>query len=95
MAMVVIVAVTATFRSTDFSRRKDNYDSNVKEAHRGCHKIKSTDGCTTTGKAAVAVLAVLAAVAVIAAVAVLAVLAAVAVIAAVAVLAVLAAVAVA
>uniref|UniRef100_A0A8R1U1C7 Uncharacterized protein n=1 Tax=Onchocerca volvulus TaxID=6282 RepID=A0A8R1U1C7_ONCVO len=38
------------FESANLSRRMDNYDSSVQEAHRRCHKIKSTNGgCTTTG----------------------------------------------
>ncbi|VDP13388.1 unnamed protein product [Onchocerca flexuosa] len=41
------------FESANLSRRMDNYDSSGQEAHRGCHKIKSTNGgCTTTGRSA-------------------------------------------
>ncbi|VDN89610.1 unnamed protein product [Brugia pahangi] len=45
MAMTVMMVAVVVFRSANFSRRIDNYNSNVKEAHRGvCHKIKSTNG---------------------------------------------------
>ncbi|EJW86283.1 hypothetical protein WUBG_02806, partial [Wuchereria bancrofti] len=42
--MTVVIVAVAVFGSANFSRRIDNYNSSVKEAHRGCHKIKSTNG---------------------------------------------------